>query len=584
MGGADFGELSRAAAPPCRFSFLLKWAIVWLGFIHSALGETNMNAGAEQIRAQCIQGRRCVCGRVLEITKAGLVVDSGYTGLLQPPFNHSWVTRGNANPSRPAALVEGVEPNSVAVGLVLLTDLPRRPKVHPYDYVALIGYPAGHYDYVPAPGVTKKIRQFAGGLETAVRLTLKSRQPQARAAPAAYLGLPNRADGVWPALLSQTGAFQDARRLRVSEGLIPYELNSSFWSDGAHKQRWMALPDAKIGYARQGEWKFPAGTVFVKHFELATNEAQPSRRRRLETRLLVCGTNGSVFGAVYKWRPDNSDADLLASNLTENVVIHTATGERTQTWYYPSREDCRTCHTDHAGGVLGLKSRQLNREILKAWNDLGLFDSAPSLAALTPADFLARPDDSSRSLEDRARSYLDVNCAQCHRPGGTVAYFDARYETPLEKQGLIDGPVLIDEGIDHARVVAPNDRWRSILYLRANTVEGFKMPPVARQTVDQEGMVLLRQWIESLGGRSVAPPPEFSLPAGNYPKPIDVTLAAGEPGAEIRYTLDGSIPGANDPLYEQPLHLANSTTVRAKAFKKGCTRSITAQETFIIGE
>jgi hypothetical protein len=82
----------------------------------------------------------------------------------------------------------------------------------------------------------------------------------------------------------------------------------------------------------------------------------------------------------------------------------------------------------------------------------------------------------------------------------------------------------------------------------------------------------------------VAPPPDFSLPAGNYPKPIEVALAVAEPGAEIRYTLDGSIPGANDPLYEQPLHLTKSTTVRAKAFKKGCTRSITAQETFIIGE
>jgi mono/diheme cytochrome c family protein len=197
---------------------------------------------------------------------------------------------------------------------------------------------------------------------------------------------------------------------------------------------------------------------------------------------------------------------------------------------------------------------------------------------------LARPDDTSRSLADRARSYLDVNCANCHRPGGTVAAFDARFDTPLEKQGLIDGPVLINEGIDHARMIAPNDRWRSILYMRANTVEGFKMPPLARQTVDQAGMALLRQWIESLGGRAVLAPPDFSLPAGNYPKPIDVALTQPEPGAEIRYTLDGSIPGTTDPLYKQPIHLANSATVRAKAFKDGYTRSITAQETFIVGE
>ena len=148
----------------------------------------------------------------------------------------------------------------------------------------------------------------------------------------------------------------------------------------------------------------------------------------------------------------------------------------------------------------------------------------------------------------------------------------------------MNGPVLIDEGIDHARIIAPNDRWRSILYLRANTLEAIKMPPLAHLSLDRGGMALLRQWIESLGGRPVLAPPEFSLPAGNFPKPIDVKLTQPEPGAEIRYTLDGSIPGTTDPLYRQPLHLANSATVRAKAFKDGYTRSITAQETFIVGE
>ena len=137
----------------------------------------------------------------------------------------------------------------------------------------------------------------------------------------------------------------------------------------------------------------------------------------METRLLVCAANGSVYGATYKWRPDNSDADLLTTNLTEKIVIQTATGTRTQTWYYPSREDCRTCHTDRAGGVLGVKTRQFNRAIIgngTAWACLILRRPDADFAS---GDFLARPDDTSRSLEDRARSYLDVNCANCHRPG-----------------------------------------------------------------------------------------------------------------------------------------------------------------------
>ena len=128
---------------------------------------------SEAIRTRCIEGRRRVCGRVLQVTPSGLVVDSGYTGLLQPPLSQSWVTRANVVPARPPTLVEGAAADSIAVGLLFLTDLPRRPAVHPYDYVALIGYPAGQYDYAPAPGVTHTIRRFAGGLETAVRLNLQ---------------------------------------------------------------------------------------------------------------------------------------------------------------------------------------------------------------------------------------------------------------------------------------------------------------------------------------------------------------------------------------------------------------------------
>ena len=127
----------------------------------------------EVVRTRCIEGRRRICGRVLHITPSGLLVESGYTGLLQPPLNRSWVTRANVVPARPAALVEGAAPDSVAAGLLLLTDVPRRPAVHQYDYVALIGYPAGRYDYTPVPGVTNTIRRFAGGLETAIRLNLQ---------------------------------------------------------------------------------------------------------------------------------------------------------------------------------------------------------------------------------------------------------------------------------------------------------------------------------------------------------------------------------------------------------------------------
>ena len=409
----------------------------------------------------------------------------------------------------------------------------------------------------------------------------------------AYLRMPQRADGVFPPLLSQTGAFKDARKLIPNESLIPYDVIVTFWSDGANKSRWIALPNQKIRFAATGEWKFPKGTVFVKNFELSTDETDPTVRRRLETRFLVCDSAGGVYGATYKWRADNSDADLLSASLTETIPIKTPTGERMQTWYYPSREDCQTCHTANAGGVLGVKTRQLNRDFtypsgvtdneLRAWNHAGLFGSAFKESDLPTFAKLARGSDTTRSLEDRARSYLDVNCAQCHRSEGTVAYFDARYDTPLEKQELVNGPVLLDQGIDRPRVVVPHDIWRSILFMRVNSVETFEMPPLAHETVDKESVALLRQWIQSMSGAPVLDPPTITPGGGNYDNAVDVTLGENEAGAEIRYTLDGTAPTTSDMLYETPIRLTGPIVVRARAFKPGFTRSIIAQAVFIIG-
>jgi len=87
-----------------------------------------------------------------------------------------------------------------------------------------------------------------------------------------YLNLPDRADGQLPAHLSDTGAFRDLAHLNPAEALIPYNINVSFWSDGAHKARWVSVPNEsssageKIAFSPTGEWKFPKGTVFVKHF------------------------------------------------------------------------------------------------------------------------------------------------------------------------------------------------------------------------------------------------------------------------------------------------------------------------------
>ena len=417
----------------------------------------------------------------------------------------------------------------------------------------------------------------------------------ARIATKPYLEMPSEADGKIPLLLSQTGVFSDTAKRIASPGLIPYDLNVAFWSDGADKSRWVAVPAGQIIFSPSGEWRFPAGTVFVKNFDLAVDGANADAKRRLETRLLVCDSSGGVYGVVYKWRTDGSDADLLGASATESIRVKSAAGEvHEQVWYYPSRQDCLTCHTAGAGGVLGVKTRQLNRRFtypsgvtdneLRAWNHLGLFKPAFKDEAAREFSALAAADDTARSLEDRARSYLDANCAQCHRPGGTVANFDARYDTPLAKQALIDGPVLIDQGIDRPRVVSPHDIWRSIAYMRVDTVGDIRMPPLARATIDYKGVRLLREWIDSMPGPPVLAPPTISPQGGTFARPVEISLTESEPGADIRYTLDGTVPGKNDLLYEKPVKLSGPAVLRTRAFKEGFTRSITAQEVFVIAK
>jgi uncharacterized repeat protein (TIGR03806 family) len=578
--------------------FLFGLAVALAGLICRASGQTNPVARAEEIRDACVAGRRIICGRIVEVRPNGFVIECGYTNLLGSPLYRSWLLPATITAERDPNLVEGREPDSICAGRIFLVDTPKsrfaKPKL--YDYIHIRGYPAGTMTYSSMGVLQTTLRRFSAGLETAIKLNLEAEAKpygfSARPKSGAYLLMPKGADGPFPPLLSQTGAFADAAHLVPSDALIPYDLNVSFWADGAQKSRWVSIPpEERIKFAPTGEWAFPNGTVFVKHFELATDETHPEIKRRLETRLLVRDAKGGVYGVTYKWRPDNSDADLLETNFTEPIAVKTTAGVQAREWYYPSRQDCLACHTANAGGVLGVKARQLNRDFaypsgvkdneLRTWNHLGLFDRNLDRVELSSCPSLARTDELSRSIEDRARSYLDANCAQCHRPQGTVAYFDARYDTPLPKQGLIEGQILLDEGIDGARMIAPNDIWRSILYLRTSTLEAMKMPPLAHNALDVRGMALLREWIESLPGPPVLEPPTVSPPGGNFSKPVEVTLQSA-PGAAIHYTLDGTKPTVSDPLYDKPLNLSEPTVVRARAFRKGFTKSIPSQEIYII--
>jgi hypothetical protein len=148
-----------------------------------ATNDFSLDVRAEKIRGECIEGRRYVCGRVMQILTNGLVVESGYTELLSPPLNQSWVARQTVSLKLDPKVVETTAPDSPCVGTVFLTDIPKRPKVERYDYVVIHGYPAGQITYSPVPGITKTVRRFSAGLETAVALNLRTAATNPPASP-----------------------------------------------------------------------------------------------------------------------------------------------------------------------------------------------------------------------------------------------------------------------------------------------------------------------------------------------------------------------------------------------------------------
>ncbi len=332
---------------------------------------------------------------------------------------------------------------------------------------------------------------------------------------------PPSANTPFPPLLSQTGAFSDLATLTPTNALIPYTVNSPLWSDAAVKQRWIVVPtNTTVGFTPTGEWAFPAGTVFVKHFDLPVNDTNQNILRRLETRLLVMDTNGASYGITYKWRTNYTDADLVTTAVSEDIAIQTATGTRTQPWYFPSPADCLRCHTPNANHVLGVKTRQQNGNLLfpgsgvmdnqlRAWNHIGLFSPPLNEATIPSYDKLVSVTNAAASLEYRVRSYLDANCAQCHRPGGVLALWDARYDTPLANQNIISGSVLNNLGIAGAKEVAPQDIVRSLMHRRMATLDASKMPPLARNTIDSNAVTVLTEWINSLIPTTTTLPPPW---------------------------------------------------------------------------
>ena len=321
-----------------------------------------------------------------------------------------------------------------------------------------------------------------------------------------------------PPTLSSTGYFTDLHTMAPAEGVLPNDVNSPFWSDFAIKTRWFSLPlGGVIRRDTNDHWTFPAGFVACKHFVLPTVQGSESGPP-IETRFIVKTADG-VYGITYRWRADGSDADLVAESGDDtSFLVEDAGIQINQSWHYPSRGECATCHNSTAGFVLGFSTRQFNRMVVTAapepnlvnqligLSNLGVFD--PPFTSVDGLPVLSRPLDETATLEHRFKSYTDVNCAYCHQPGGPGrGTWDARFGVPVFASSIINEPVAEDFGVPGSKVIVPGDLIRSILFRRVADFAGheqpaeYHMPPLATRQPNDAAVSMLTNYIGSLPGR-----------------------------------------------------------------------------------
>ncbi|HET6425536.1 MAG TPA: PQQ-dependent sugar dehydrogenase [Planctomycetaceae bacterium] len=346
----------------------------------------------------------------------------------------------------------------------------------------------------------------------------------------------------FPRKLSETGLFASTKDHIPTAGLIPYSVNAPLWSDGAEKERFIALPgDGQIqfdsvlyphgaNYADLG-WRFPDGSVLVKTFALDMEAGNPASRKRLETRILqyrkMPGNDDEYgaqywFGYTYIWNNAQTDADLApAEGVDRTFTIRDAkaeNGQRDQTWRFPSRAECTLCHTMASKYILGVTTLQMNKDHdyghgvvknqLAVLNDLKVFQKPlPKPPQELPR--LVDYHDTTASKHLRARSYLHANCAHCHRVwGGGNADFDLQASIPLTATKSIN--VRPGQGtfqLNDPRVIVPGDPDRSMILKRMQLTTLGRMPHVASKVMDQPAIDLIREWLAELKDESLLEKP-----------------------------------------------------------------------------
>lgn len=315
------------------------------------------------------------------------------------------------------------------------------------------------------------------------------------------------------ATLSEYGFFEGTlKELNPAAGVTPYQLNSALFSDYAFKARFVKLPaGTKAVYNADDVLDFPVGTVLIKNFYYPSDFRKPKESIRiLETRLLLHEANGWK-ALPYIWNDEQTEAYLDVAGKNIPVSWTHYNGElKSISYSVPNMNQCKGCHLRGDKVMpIGPSARQLNGKHTYAtgdenqlifWQSHDMIEGLPDLSSIKT---LASYEDENASTALRARAWLEINCAHCHRKDGPAKnsglYLLANENDP-RVLGLGKAPVAAGKGSGgRLYSIVPGKPDESILQFRIeSTHPGIMMPELGRQLTHTEGVELVRKWIAEM--------------------------------------------------------------------------------------
>ena len=312
--------------------------------------------------------------------------------------------------------------------------------------------------------------------------------------------------------LSEYEIFSDLGQQTPSTRVYPYDLIVPLFTDYAHKYRFYYVPEGKkVQYHATEVLEFPVGSVLVKTFAYPVDFTKPNENIRLiETRLLIHQEKGWNAWA-YVWNDEQTDAQLKVAGKMLPVSWRDENGiERSIDYVVPNKNQCKGCHTfNKAFSPIGPKARNMNHDFQYAsglLNQIIFMQNEELLEGVPRSQDISKVpsmNDTSSLIGLRARAYLDVNCAHCHRiegPGSTSGLFLTYGEKSKAAWGYKKRPVAAGRGsggFDYD--IAPGDAGNSILIHRMQSTDpGVMMPELGRTIIDDQGIKLLKEWINQL--------------------------------------------------------------------------------------